>query len=483
MTDTLFSKLFLGNADLPNRIVMAPMTRSRATQPGDVPNAMMAQYYAQRASAGLIITEATQISPQGKGYSFTPGIFSPEQVAGWKLVTDAVHAAGGRIFLQLWHVGRMSHSSFHVDGMPVAPSALSPDAQVWVVDPATGIGGMVDCPVPRALEINEIANVIEDFRKGAANAIAAGFDGVEIHGANGYLIDQFLRRSSNHRDDKYGGTQDNRIRFLAEVAQAVADEVGGKRTGIRLAPYITQRNMADDEIIPTILKAAKELSCIGLAYIHLSEADWEDAPVVPDTFRQDLRAAFSGKIIVAGKYTFEQGQAIIASGFADLVAYGRPFIGNPDLPHRFAKGLPLAGFDMASAFGGTQKGLYRLSSFGSGIMSAPPNRIGTHLVLDTQVMKVWHIRLMPGDVLPPHRHDHPYLWTVLTDGKGRASYGDGRVAEVDYKAGDTQYFAELSADHSFTYDLANIGETELLFATIEFPLGTPSRFEDKGEKS
>jgi N-ethylmaleimide reductase len=356
MTDTLFSELSLGTTELPNRIVMAPMTRSRSTQPGDVPNAMMAKYYAQRASAGLIITEATQISPQGKGYSFTPGIYSPEQVAGWKLVTDAVHAAGGRIFLQLWHVGRMSHASFHIDGMPVAPSALSPDAQVWVVDPATGVGAMVDCPVPRTLAIHEIANVIEDFRKGAANAIAAGFDGVEIHGANGYLIDQFLRRSSNHRDDLYGGTQENRIRFLVEVAEAVAGEVGADRAGIRLAPYITQRNMADDEIIPTILKAAKELDRIGLAYIHLSEADWEDAPVVPESFRHDLRAAFSGKIIVAGKYSFERGQAIIASGFADLVAYGRPFIGNPDLPHRFAEGLPLADFDMAGAFGGTEKG-------------------------------------------------------------------------------------------------------------------------------
>jgi N-ethylmaleimide reductase len=353
---TLFDPLTLGAVTLPNRIVMAPMTRSRSTQPGDVPNAMMADYYAQRASAGLIITEATQISQQGKGYSFTPGIYSPEQVAGWKLVTDAVHVAGGRIFLQLWHVGRMSHSSFHADGLPVAPSALSPGAQVWVVDPATGVGGMVDCPVPRALEIDEIADVIEDFRKGAANAIAAGFDGVEIHGANGYLIDQFLRRSSNHREDLYGGTQDNRIRFLVEVAEAVAGEVGADRTGIRLAPFITQRKMADDEIIPTILKAAKELNRIGLAYIHLSEADWEDAPVIPEAFRHHLRAAYSGAIIVAGKYTRDRGQAIVASGLADLVAYGRPFIANPDLPRRYAEYLPLADFDGSTLFGGSAKG-------------------------------------------------------------------------------------------------------------------------------
>jgi N-ethylmaleimide reductase len=353
---TLFDPLTLGAATLPNRIVMAPMTRSRSTQPGDVPNAMMAKYYAQRASAGLIITEATQISQQGKGYSFTPGIHSPEQIAGWKLVTNAVHAAGGRIFNQLWHVGRMSHPSFHADGLPVAPSALSPDAQVWVVDPATGAGAMVDCPVPRALEINEIADVIDDFRKGAANAIAAGFDGVEIHGGNGYLIDQFLRRSSNHRTDGYGGGQENRIRFLVKVAEAVAGEVGADRTGIRLAPFITQRNMADDEIIPTILKAAKELDRIGLGYIHLSEADWQDAPTIPESFRHDLRAAYSGKIIVAGKYTRERGQAILAAGLADLVAYGRPFIANPDLPRRYAEDLPLADFDGSALFGGNAKG-------------------------------------------------------------------------------------------------------------------------------
>lgn len=201
MTD-LFSPFRLGALDLPNRIVMSPMTRSRAAQPGNVPGAMMAAYYAQRASAGLIVSEATQISPQGQGYSFTPGIHSLEQVAGWRVITDAVHAAGGRMFLQLWHVGRMSHESFHADGKPVAPSALSPDAQVWIVDPATGQGGMVDSPVPRALEADEIAGVVADFQAAARNAMAAGFDGVEIHGANGYLIDQFLRRSSNHRTDE-----------------------------------------------------------------------------------------------------------------------------------------------------------------------------------------------------------------------------------------------------------------------------------------
>ncbi|MNV11143.1 N-ethylmaleimide reductase [compost metagenome] len=335
MTSPLFDPVQLGAVSLPNRIVMAPMTRSRSTQPGDVPNAMMAAYYAQRASAGLIVTEATQISPQGKGYSFTPGIYSAEQVAGWKLVTDAVHAAGGRIFSQLWHVGRMSHESFHVDGKPVAPSALAPDANVWIVDPETGLGGMTPCPIPRALETGEIAGVIEDYRYAAANAKRAGFNGVEIHGANGYLIDEFLRRSANQRTDQYGGSQENRIRFLVEVAEAVAGEIGADRTGVRLSPFITQRNMADDEAVDTMLLAARELDCLGLAYIHLSEADWEDAPVTPEAFRHDLRAAFSGKVIVAGKYDKARAERILAASLADIVAFGRPFIANPDLPRRY----------------------------------------------------------------------------------------------------------------------------------------------------
>ncbi len=356
MSQNLFEPLVLGGMKIPNRIAVAPMTRARTSQPGDIPNAMMADYYAQRASAGLIISEATQISSQGQGYSFTPGIFTGDQIDGWKLITDAVHDAGGRIFLQLWHVGRMSHESFHEDGKPVAPSALSPDAQVWIVDPVTGEGGMVNCPIPRALTKAEIQDVIQDFRKGAANAMLADFDGVEIHGANGYLIDEFLRRSSNQRTDAYGGSQANRIRFLTEVTEAVADEIGADRTGIRLSPYITQRNMVDDEIIDVILKAASALNDLGIAYIHLSEADWDDAPIVPEKFRHDLREAFSGKIIVAGKYTQERGEQIIYEGFADIVAYGRPFIANPDLPRRFAKNLPLAEFDPNTLFGGTEVG-------------------------------------------------------------------------------------------------------------------------------
>lgn len=356
MASTLFSPLNLGPAALSSRIVMAPMTRSRAAQPGDVPTELMATYYGQRATAGLIITEATQISRQGQGYSFTPGIYTDEQVAGWKKVTQSVHMKGGKIFLQLWHVGRMSHESFHKDGQPVAPSALNADAKVWVVDPATGQGNMVDTTTPRALNLSEIDDILEDYRGAARRAMEAGFDGVEIHGGNGYLIDEFLRRSSNKRTDKYGGVQENRIRFAVDVAEAVANEIGADRTGIRLAPYITQRNMNDEETIEVILKAAKEFQRIGLVYIHLSEADWDDAPIVPDDFRHELRAAYDGAIIVAGKYTQHRAQDIIQSGLVDLVAFGRPYVANPDLVRRYAENLPLAELDPLTLFGGDAQG-------------------------------------------------------------------------------------------------------------------------------
>ncbi|WP_278249822.1 alkene reductase [Lysobacter enzymogenes] len=350
----LFEPARLGSQLLTNRMVMSPMTRARSAQPGNVPTPAMARYYAQRAGAGLIVSEATQVSPQGQGYSFTPGIHSDEQIAGWRQVTGAVHAAGGRMFLQLWHVGRMSHESFHGGERPVAPSALSPEAKVWIV--RDGVGGLVDCPVPRALRREEIAGIVEQFRRGAANAIAAGFDGVEIHAANGYLIDQFLRTTSNRRDDDYGGSIGNRVRFLEEVTRAVAGEVGADRTGIRLAPYITARNMNCPQIIAAILEAARRLQDIGVAYLHLSEADWDDAPHVPDSFRHELRAIYSGGLIVAGRYDRERGERILRQGLADLVAFGRPFIANPDLPQRYAHDWPLAAFDPATLFGGDERG-------------------------------------------------------------------------------------------------------------------------------
>lgn len=351
----LFAPLARRGLALPNRIVMAPMTRSRAAQPGNVPTALMAAYYAQRAGAGLIVSEATQISPQGQGYSHTPGIHSAAQINGWRKVTEAVHAAGGRMVLQLWHVGRMSHPVFHDGALPVAPSALAPDAQVWVVG-SDGIGRMVDCPTPRALETAEIADIVEDYRRAAGNAMAAGFDGVEIHAANGYLIDQFLRTTSNHRRDAYGGSTDNRLRFLDDVVQAVTDEAGAARTGVRLAPFITARGMACPEIIDTILAAAARLDALGVGYLHLSEADWDDAPQIPDDFRHALRARFDGTLIVAGRYDADRAQAVLAAGLADAVAFGRPFIANPDLPARLAHGTALADFDPGTLFGGDARG-------------------------------------------------------------------------------------------------------------------------------
>ncbi|USD35943.1 alkene reductase [Ferrimonas sp. SCSIO 43195] len=355
-TSPLFHPLSLGELTLPQRVVMAPMTRSRTAQPGDVPTPMMAEYYGQRAGAGLIISEATQISPQGKGYSFTPGIYSQAQIDGWKQVTDAVHHNGGRIFLQLWHVGRMSHPSLHADGQPVAPSALAPDAQVWIVGD-DGIGRMLDCPVPRALTTDEIHATVEDYRQAALNAMAAGFDGVEIHGGNGYLIDQFLRRSANQRTDAYGGSQANRIRFVTEVTESISDAIGADKVGVRLAPFITQRGMDDSEAIDTILLAAGEFNRIGIAYLHLAEADWDDAPTVSLGFRRDLRAAFSGAIVVAGNYHKASAEALINEGLVDAVAFGRAFIANPDLPFRMQRNLPLADIgDPSTLFGGNHKG-------------------------------------------------------------------------------------------------------------------------------
>jgi len=354
--DILFTPKKVATFEAPNRIVLAPMTRSRSQQPGDIPTDLMARYYAQRASAGFMITEATQISQQGKGYSFTPGMYSEEQIKGWQKVTKAAHDAGGHIISQLWHVGRMSHESLHEDGKPVAPSAIAPDAQVWIVGD-DGVGRMLDCPTPRALEIEDIKAIIDDYRHAARNAMTAGFDGIEIHAGNGYLIDQFLRRSSNKRDDQYGGSIENRIRFAVEVIQAVSDEIGAEKVGIRLAPFITQRGMDDAEAVDAILLAAKTFNRIGITYIHLSEADWDDAPVVSDSFRRDLRKNFNGSIIVAGNYSAESGAKIIEDGLVDFIAYGRKYLANPDLPYRFLHGTELNNItDPSTLFGGDERG-------------------------------------------------------------------------------------------------------------------------------
>ncbi|MGL1111860.1 alkene reductase [Vibrio vulnificus] len=352
----LFEPTQLKHLDLQNRVVMAPMTRARTSQPGNIPNAMMATYYKQRASAGLIISEATQISDDSQGYSFTPGVYTDEQVAGWKSVTQAVKSQGAAMFCQLWHVGRVSHPVFQKGAQPIAPSALAPvETKVWIAD-EHGNGNMVDCVEPRAMTQDDIDRVVSDFAYAAKRAIEAGFDGVEIHGGNGYLIDQFLRTNSNHRKDQYGGSRENRIRFLLQVVDAVSQAIGADKVGVRLAPFITFKDMNCPDIVPTILEASKQLQARDIAYLHLSEADWEDAPEIPESFRIELREYFTNTIIVAGSYTQARADEVLKKGYADLVAFGRPFVSNPDLVARLKHQQPLAELDGATLFGGDERG-------------------------------------------------------------------------------------------------------------------------------
>ncbi len=347
----LFSPIQLGAYTLPNRIVMAPLTRNRAAV-GNVPQAINVTYYTQRASAGLIIAEATQVSPQGQGYPATPGIHSPEQIAGWRTITDAVHKLGGLIFLQLWHVGRISHPSLQPNGeLPVAPSAIAPNVT------ASTYEGSKPSVTPRALELSEIPTVIEQFRQGAANALAAGFDGVEIHGANGYLLDQFLQDGTNQRTDEYGGSVANRARLHLEITEAVVGVWGADRVGIRLSPSGTFNDMSDSNPKETFSYVIKELNRFGLAYLHIVEG-WEaevrhGGTLIPTSY---FRPLFSGNLMVNAGYTKEKGNAAIASGAADLVSFGQLFIANPDLPERFRQDAPLNEPDSSTFYGGTEKG-------------------------------------------------------------------------------------------------------------------------------
>lgn len=357
----LFTPYKLKNLTLKNRMVMPPMTRSRAAA-GEVATALMAEYYSQRSTAGLIISEGTQISRQGQGYAWTPGIYSPEQVKGWKQVTDAVHKRGGLIFAQLWHVGRVSHSSIQENGnAPVAPSAILADGVKVFVDvkeqgPESGVGEMIQHTMPRELTIPEIKAIIQDYAHAAKNAIEAGFDGVELHGANGYLIEQFIDSQTNKRTDEYGGSLENRLRFLKEVVTAVADAIGKERVGVRQAPLTTLMGAVDDNPEETYIAAAKVLEEIGIAYIHIAEADWDNAPVMPVAFKEAYRKAFTGTLIYAGKYTKERALEAIEKGWADLIAFGRPFIANPDLPYRIEHDLPLNEPDKTKFFGGNTIG-------------------------------------------------------------------------------------------------------------------------------
>ena len=347
---SLFEPYRLGDITLANRVVMAPLTRNRAGT-GNVPAEMAAEYYRQRASAGLIVAEATQVCPEGQGYQSTPGIHSAEQVAGWKKITDAVHAAGGRIFLQLWHVGRVSNVLLQPGGKaPVAPSAIRANTKTYVNNT------FVDVSEPRALELDELPGVVEAYRKGAANAIAAGFDGVEIHGANGYLLDQFLRNGSNKRTDSYGGSIENRARLLLEVTDAIVKEIGAKRTGIRLSPVTPANDITDSDPQPLFNYVVEQLDKRDLVYIHVIEgATGGDRDIAPFDYAA-LRQRFRNTWIVNNGYTLEMAEAALAEKRADLIAFGRPFIANPDLVERLRHKAPLAGLNRETLYGGGAEG-------------------------------------------------------------------------------------------------------------------------------
>lgn len=324
----LFEPIRVGDLDLPNRIWMAPLTRCRAGE-GRVPVPLMAEYYTQRASAGLILSEATSVTPMGVGYPNTPGIWSAEQVEGWKIVTEAIHNAGGRIFLQLWHVGRIS-DPLYLDGkLPVAPSAVQPAGHVSLVRPIKPF------VTPRALETHEIPGIVEEFRQGARNAQAAGFDGVELHAANGYLIDQFLQDKTNLRNDEYGGPIENRARLLLETVDALTSVWGNDRVGVHLAPRGDAHDMGDSNLKQTFLYAASELGRRKLAFICAREA------LGDDRLGPQIKQAFGGLFVANENFDATTGNEVIASCEADAVAYGKLFIANPDLPRRFREGLPL----------------------------------------------------------------------------------------------------------------------------------------------
>ncbi len=352
MQEKLFTPLQLGDLTLPNRVIMAPLTRNRALPDGDVPHELNAKYYAQRASAGLIIAEATQISPEGKGYIQTPGIHSDAQVAGWQKVTDAVHAKGGRIFLQLWHVGRISHVSLQPDGkQPVAPSPIAANAQTFIET------GFADVSEPRALETDEIARLLDDYRKAAENAKAAGFDGVELHSANGYLLDQFLRDGTNKRTDAYGGSVENRTRLLAEVLDTITKVFSPKRVGARFSPFSTFNDMSDSDPMTTFATAIARANDAGLGYLHLVEGEMgQSRNLPPDADMAKLRAGFDGAYMANNGYNRQLAIKAVESGAADLIAFGRPFLANPDLVKRLEKGAPLNEPDQNTFYGGDARG-------------------------------------------------------------------------------------------------------------------------------
>ncbi len=348
--EKLFSPASVGAIPVANRIVMAPLTRNRATKEDDTPNDLHVRYYSQRATAGLIITEASQITPEGKGDAWTPGIYSAAQIAGWRRVTDAVHDRGGRIVMQLWHVGRVSHVDLQPNGQaPVAPSAIAAASKTFTGE------GFVETSTPRALETSEIPRLIEDYRRAAANALEAGFDGVEIHAANGYLIDQFLHDGSNHRTDAYGGSVANRVRLLDEVTEAVVGIWGADRVGVRLSPFASF--ISDSDVVATFSEAVRTLNRFGLAYLHVIEGQTGGSRETPEGQDiQALRSLFDGTWIANNGYDRATAIRAVAEGDTDLVAFGRPFISNPDLVARLQQNAPLNKLDPDTLYGGGAKG-------------------------------------------------------------------------------------------------------------------------------
>ncbi|MBR0696929.1 alkene reductase [Bradyrhizobium lablabi] len=358
---SLFSPLKIGPYQLKHRVVMAPLTRMRAAKPSLAPRPLNVEYYAQRATpGGLIIAEASPVAANGFGSPGVPGIYSEAQIAGWREVVDAVHAKGGFIFLQLWHVGRVSHSSFQPGGvLPVAPSAVPISSEFKAM---TADGKVVDYETPRALEAGEILLLVESYREAARNALAAGFDGVEIHGANGYLVEQFLQSRSNLRTDQYGGSIENRVRFLMEVTQAAIDVWGANRVGVRLSPYGIANGSGEADPMPLYSHAVKSLDKLGLAYLHFieprssgagrAEVNWQNVPSAMVLYRP----LWSGVLLTAGGFSGDAAQAAIAEGHADAIAFGRIFISNPDLPQRLQHGHELTPYNRATFYGGEEKG-------------------------------------------------------------------------------------------------------------------------------
>jgi N-ethylmaleimide reductase len=356
MSITLFQPITVGSLHLSNRIFLAPLTRMRATQPGDVPNALMAEYYTQRASAGLVITEASQISPEGKGYADTPGIYSTEQVQGWKQVNQSVHEAGGKICMQLWHVGRVSHTSLQIDGQAPVSASDRPYSNKTTVKDEHGNMVRIACSTPRALRTDEIPRLLEEYRIATRNSREAGFDMVEIHAAHGYLLHQFMSVESNFRDDQYGGSLENRARLTLEVVDAVIGEWDGAHVGIRISPLGIFNGLDDQAGQDMGLYLAAEFAKRGLGYLHLSEPDWAGGTALTLEFREQLRANFPGVIVAAGGYTVEKAQPLLDAKLIDAVAMGRPFIANPDLPARLEKNYPLNEGRLELYYGGGAEG-------------------------------------------------------------------------------------------------------------------------------